>query len=70
MFYGRRHFGGTMPEGIAKKPEDYRPAPDPGRNEIQEILNALRGLRYGSVEIIVQDSRVVQIQRLEKHRLV
>lgn len=59
-----------MQDGIAKKPEDYRPAQDPGRHEIQEILNALRGLRFGSVEIIVQDSRVVQIQRLEKHRLV
>jgi hypothetical protein len=59
-----------MPEGIAKKPEGYNPAQEPARNEIQEIVNALRGLRYGSVEIIVQDGRVVQIQRLEKHRLV
>lgn len=59
-----------MPEGTVRKAEDYRPAQDTGRTEIQEILNALRGLRYGSVEIIVQDSRVVQIQRLEKHRLV
>ncbi|HLP42455.1 MAG TPA: YezD family protein [Fibrobacteria bacterium] len=59
-----------MPESIAKRPEDPRRANDLGRHEIQEILNALLGLRYGSVEIIVQDSRVARIQRLEKHRLV
>lgn len=38
--------------------------------EIQAILDALRGLRFGSVEIIVQDSRIVQIDRREKRRLV
>ena len=35
----------------------------------QEILRAVRGLRYGSVEIIVHDSKVVQIERREKIRL-
>jgi hypothetical protein len=58
-----------MPDNYANKPNDYAPIPETGSNEIQFILNALRGLRYGSVEIIVQDSRVVQIQRLEKLRL-
>jgi hypothetical protein len=38
--------------------------------DVQVVLNALRGLRFGSVEIIVQDSRIVQIDRLEKRRLV
>lgn len=32
------------------------------------ILHALRGIRYGSVEIIVHDGRVVQIERTEKLR--
>jgi hypothetical protein len=32
------------------------------------ILCALRGIRYGSVEIIVHDGRVVQIERTEKLR--
>lgn len=59
-----------MHESSSKKQEEHQPAQEIGRNEIQQILNILRGLRYGSVEIIVQDSRVVQIQRLEKHRLV
>ncbi|MFN0198517.1 MAG: YezD family protein [Planctomycetaceae bacterium] len=31
--------------------------------------DALRGLRYGQVTIIVQDERIVQIDRTEKQRL-
>ncbi|HTO19878.1 MAG TPA: sulfur starvation response protein OscA [Pseudomonas sp.] len=36
---------------------------------LREIHAALRNLRYGSVEITVHDSRVVQIERKEKYRL-
>ena len=35
----------------------------------QTILQALKDLRFGSVEIIVHDSRVVQIERREKLRV-
>jgi hypothetical protein len=35
---------------------------------VQAILAAIKSLRYGSVEIIVQDSKVVQIERREKIR--
>lgn len=35
----------------------------------QAILRALKGIRFGSVEIIVHDSKVVQIERKEKMRL-
>jgi hypothetical protein len=35
----------------------------------EQIARALHGLRFGSVEIIVHDSRVVQIERTEKLRL-
>ena len=34
----------------------------------QAIRLALRGLRFGSIEIIVHDSKVVQIERKEKMR--
>ncbi len=34
----------------------------------QEILLAVKGVRYGSVEVIIHDSRVVQIERKEKVR--
>lgn len=35
----------------------------------QHIQEALRGLRYGVVSIIVQDGVVVQVERTEKRRL-
>jgi hypothetical protein len=35
----------------------------------REILRAVRGLRYGSVEITIHDGQVVQIERREKVRL-
>lgn len=34
----------------------------------QTILQAVRSLDYGSVEIVVHDARVVQIERREKVR--
>jgi hypothetical protein len=42
-----------------------------GNNDpsLQRIREALRGLRYGSVNVIVQDGLVIQIDRLEKFRV-
>jgi hypothetical protein len=34
----------------------------------QKILRALQDIRYGSVEITIHDSRIVQIERKEKIR--
>ena len=34
----------------------------------QAIILALKGIRFGSVEIIIHDSKVVQIERKEKTR--
>ncbi len=36
---------------------------------LDEVLQAIRGMKHGYVQIIVQDSRVVQIDTLEKKRL-
>jgi hypothetical protein len=33
------------------------------------LLEAIKGIRYGSVEIIIHDSKVVQIERKEKMRI-
>jgi hypothetical protein len=33
------------------------------------ILDAVRSVRYGSVEVVIHDSRVVQVTRTEKIRL-
>ena len=37
--------------------------------EMQQIRDALRGLRYGVVNIVVQDGVIVQIDRTEKRRI-
>lgn len=36
---------------------------------IKAILHALGNIRFGSVEIVIHDSHVVQIERKEKLRL-
>jgi hypothetical protein len=36
--------------------------------DLAPVLDALQGLRYGSVEIFIQDSRLMQIDRREKIR--
>ena len=42
---------------------------DVNRQLTQQILRALQEIRYGSVEIVIHDSKVVQIERKEKFRL-
>ena len=34
----------------------------------REILEAVRAIRYGSVEVVIHDSKVVQVIRTEKVR--
>ena len=36
---------------------------------LERITQAIGGLRFGSVEIVIQDGKVVQIERKEKFRL-
>jgi hypothetical protein len=42
------------------------PAHDPN---FRRIVEALRGLAYGSLVITIHNSRIVQIERTEKHRI-
>ena len=35
---------------------------------IREVVRALRSVAFGSVEIVIQNSRIVQIERKEKFR--
>ena len=41
----------------------------PADHALQQIQESLRGLRFGSVLVIVQDGIVVQIERTEKKRI-
>lgn len=34
----------------------------------QRIADCLNGLEYGSVQIVVHDAQIVQIERIERHR--
>jgi len=34
----------------------------------RQVIEAVRGIRYGSVEIVVHDARIVQIERREEVR--
>jgi hypothetical protein len=40
-----------------------------GEPVIAQIVQTLRGLRYGVVSIVVQDGVIVQIERTEKPRI-
>ena len=35
---------------------------------MQLIARAIDGVRYGSIEVVIQDGRVVQVERKEKFR--
>ncbi len=56
------------------KPENLNGGPKPAADDeglelvIAEILRSIRNVRFGSVEITIHDSRVVQIERKEKVR--
>lgn len=48
----------------------HRRADRPEDDEIvEQIVNAISSVRYGHVQIVIQDSRVVQIDKTEKVRL-
>ena len=34
----------------------------------QHILEAIRSLKYGAVEVMIHDSRIVQVEKTEKTR--
>ncbi len=57
-----------MKREASRAPEEGTLQPLP--SEIQALLTeALRGMKYGQVILIVQDGRVVQIDKTEKVRL-
>jgi hypothetical protein len=41
----------------------------PDENLLQTIAKAIRNLRFGTLEIVVHDSKVVRIERHERIRL-
>jgi hypothetical protein len=60
-----------MLRALAEKSEAFESqrADQPAADALDRIQNALRGLRFGEVTVIVQDGVVVQIERTEKLRM-
>ena len=56
------------PDSILATGRDLQAEPDSGDEILRRIANAISGVRFGSVEVVIQDSRVVQIERKEKFR--
>ena len=50
----------AVPQDLALSPEEER--------VVRVLLAALRRIQHGSVQVMVQDSRVVQIDTVEKMR--
>jgi hypothetical protein len=59
---GPRRLSPTLPSSDREKGEEEF------RRIEHELRLALSEIRYGSIEIVIQDSRVVQIERREKVR--
>ena len=53
--------GSATPQDLALSPEEER--------VVRALLAALRRIQHGSVLVVVQDRRVVQIDTVEKMRL-
>jgi hypothetical protein len=50
-------------------PRDFEPLTQEEQEVILEVVRLLRKLRYGTVLLVVQDGKVVQIEMAEKIRL-
>jgi hypothetical protein len=61
--------GANVMEPIAHQPHINNERPGAADDPLTQIRDLLRGLRFGSVNIIVQDGVVIQIDRTEKRRL-
>jgi hypothetical protein len=55
----------TAPAGLDAGPDTSIPLPP---LLLQELVEALRSIRYGAVELVIHDGRVVQLERREKVR--
>ena len=62
--------GVIVSESISQQPKTQTAeTAAPADDSINQIRDSLRGLRFGSVNIIVQDGVIIQIDRTEKRRL-
>ena len=61
--------GVAVTEPISQQSHNGGPERSSADDALNQIRDSLRGLRFGSVNIIVQDGVIIQIDRTEKRRL-
>ncbi len=44
-------------------------SPELTEENISKFNDLLKGMRYGTITVIVQDGRIIQMDKTEKHRL-
>jgi hypothetical protein len=54
-----------VPAGLQTGPDDQLLLP---QALLRELRQALRSIRYGAIELVIHDGRVVQLERREKVR--
>ena len=59
----------TEPSAANETPSALRRAPAEIDDALNHVRQALRGLEYGEISIVVQDGVVIQIERTERTRL-
>ena len=58
-----------MPNNVKQQPAPFKGAvPTQEQLVLDSISHALTGLRFGSIEIVVHEGKVTQIERKEKIR--
>ena len=59
----------SVPSGASARPDSHTAFNASNLSEVErQILASLQQIRFGSLEIVIHDSRVVQIERSEKLR--
>jgi hypothetical protein len=54
---------------IKDGPDDFAPITEDEQEVLLQVVELLRKLRFGTVLLVVQDGKVVQIEMAEKIRL-
>jgi hypothetical protein len=59
----------NMPEQLSIEPSRSNSSVAIFDEAIEQIRQALQGLRFGTVQVVVQDGVVIQLERTERRRL-
>ena len=69
FWLGKRPCGSVAGDMIKDGPDNFAPITEDEQEVLLQVVELLRKLRFGTVLLVVQDGRVVQIEMAEKIRL-